>query len=70
MAKLSWQAGGAKIIKRVTGMRIVLVVLFLGLQGCSVIALPLHVAADVIDVVPVVGGVVAAPVEAVADIID
>lgn len=40
------------------------------LNGCAVVALPFRVAADVVDVVPVVGAIVAAPLETTADIID
>ena len=42
----------------------------LALTGCEIIAAPIHVTADVVDLVPVVGPVVAAPVEATADTID
>lgn len=48
---------------------VILVSLF-ALGGCSLVALPLRVTADVARVVPVVGDVVAAPVDAAADIID
>lgn len=40
------------------------------LGGCAVVALPLRVTASVVEVVPVVGDIVAAPVDAVADVID
>lgn len=52
-------------------MRMLVAFLAIGsLVGCSVVALPLHVAADIVDVVPVVGSIAAAPIEAAADIID
>ena len=38
--------------------------------GCTVVALPFRVAADVVSVVPVVGPLAAAPLEAVGDVID
>ena len=51
--------------------RLVLVVLAgLGLAGCGVVALPFRVNADVARIVPVVGDVVAAPLDAVGDAID
>ena len=42
----------------------------LTLGGCGLVALPFRVAGDVIQVVPVVGGVVGKPVHAVGDVID
>lgn len=48
--------------------------LSLGLAGCStatdIVAAPFHITADVVRVVPVVGDVVAAPVDVVGDVID
>lgn len=56
---------------RRTALRLVIPsLLALALAGCSVVAAPLHIAADVIDRVPIVGGVVAGPFEATADLID
>jgi hypothetical protein len=53
-------------------MRPVLVLLLacVGLSGCGAAALPFRVTADVARVVPVVGDVVAAPLDAVGDAID
>lgn len=52
-------------------MRVLLIIaLVLPQAACAVAALPFRVAADVADVVPVVGGIVAAPLEATADVID
>ncbi len=51
--------------------RIVLVLLAcIALSGCGAVALPFRVTADVARVVPVVGDVVAAPLDAVGDAID
>ena len=51
--------------------RIVLVLLAcVALSGCGAVALPFRVTADVARVVPVVGDVVAAPLDAVGDAID
>ena len=51
--------------------RLVLVLLAcVGLSGCGAVALPFRVTADVARVVPVVGDVVAAPLDAVGDAID
>jgi hypothetical protein len=41
-----------------------------GLTSCAVVALPFHVTADVLKVVPVVGDIAAAPFEVVGDAID
>jgi hypothetical protein len=41
-----------------------------GLAGCGAVALPFRVTADVARVVPIVGDVVAAPLDAVGDAID
>lgn len=48
----------------------VLLLSLVALNGCAVVALPFRVAADVVDIVPVVGPVVAAPFEAAAEVID
>ena len=40
------------------------------LSGCGLVALPFRVVGDVVQVVPVVGGVVGKPVHAVGDVID
>ena len=41
-----------------------------GLSGCGAVALPFRVTADVARVVPVLGDVAAAPLDAVGDAID
>jgi hypothetical protein len=41
-----------------------------GLAGCGVVALPFRATSAVVQVVPVAGGVVAAPLDATADVID
>ncbi len=40
------------------------------LPGCAVVALPFRVTGEVLDVVPVVGPVAAAPFKAAGDVID
>jgi len=47
-----------------------LIVTALALSGCAVAALPCRVTADVVDVIPVAGSVVAAPFDACAGLID
>ena len=46
----------------------------LTLTGCStatdIVAAPFHIAADVVRVVPVVGGAAAIPLDVVGDVID
>ena len=42
----------------------------LALAGCAVAALPCRVTADVVNVIPVAGSVVAAPFDACAGVID
>jgi hypothetical protein len=53
---------------------IVLACLGIGLAGCStatdIVAAPFHIAADVVRVVPVVGDVVAAPLDITGNVID
>ena len=53
---------------------IVLACLDIGLAGCStatdIVAAPFHIAADVVRVVPVVGDVVAAPLDITGNVID
>ena len=51
-------------------VRYVLLAAGLAMAGCSVVALPFHVTADVVSVVPVVGGPASTPFEAVGDTID
>jgi hypothetical protein len=52
-------------------MRVILLLLAaLSLSGCAVAALPCRVTSDVVGVVPVAGGVAAAPFGACADAID
>lgn len=57
-------------------MRAAMLLLFLfpALAGCStatsIVAAPFHIAADVVSVVPVVGGVVAAPLDITGNVID
>ncbi len=40
------------------------------LAGCGAVALPFKVTADVVRVVPVAGDIVAAPIDAAAEVID
>lgn len=40
------------------------------LPGCAVVALPFRVTGEVLDVVPVVGPIAAAPFKAAGDVID
>lgn len=47
-----------------------LVLALLALGGCGLVALPFRAAGDVIEVVPVVGKPLGAPVHAVGDVID
>ena len=52
-------------------MRFILMLLAcIDLSGCGAVALPFRVTADVARIVPVVGDVVAAPLDAVGDAID
>ena len=53
-------------------MRPILVSLLacVGLAGCGAVALPFRVTADVARAVPIVGDVIAAPLDAVGDAID
>lgn len=46
-----------------------LLALCLGLAACSVAALPFKVVGDVVEVVPLVGGVAAAPFNATAAVL-
>jgi hypothetical protein len=46
------------------------VILLVTLSGCSVLAAPCRISAAVVKTVPVVGKVVAVPLDACADIID
>ena len=64
--------GDAAIEREGEAMRPVLVLLLAcaGLSGCGAVALPFRVTADAARVVPVVGDVVAAPLDAVGDAID
>ena len=48
----------------------VLLIACLALSGCAVAALPCRLTGDVVDAVPVAGGVAAAPFKACADVID
>jgi hypothetical protein len=52
------------------GPILVLLLACVGLSGCGAAALPFRATADVARVVPVVGDVVAAPLDAVGDAID
>jgi len=45
-------------------------ILLITLSGCSVLAAPCRISAAVVKTVPVVGKVVAVPLDACADIID
>lgn len=47
-----------------------LLLLCLALSGCGLVALPFRVTGDVIQVVPVVGKPIGAPIHAVGDAID
>lgn len=47
-----------------------LVLALLALGGCGLVALPFRAAGDVIQVVPVIGKPLGAPVHAVGDVID
>lgn len=47
-----------------------LICLLLFLPGCAVVALPFRVTGDVLDVVPVIGPIAAAPFHATAAVID
>ena len=49
---------------------ILLMLACVGLSGCGAVALPFRVTADVARIVPIVGDVVAAPLDAVGDAID
>ena len=53
-------------------MRPILLLLLacVGLSGCGAVALPFRATADVARIVPVVGDVAAAPLDAVGDAID
>ena len=52
-------------------MRLVLIFAFaLTLGGCGLVALPFRAAGDVIEVVPIVGKPIGAPIHAVGDAID
>ena len=51
-------------------MRWVLFAALLSLGGCGLVALPFRAAGDVIQVVPVIGKPIAAPIHAVGDAID
>jgi len=42
----------------------------LALSGCGLVALPFRAAGDVIEVVPVIGKPIGAPIHAVGDAID
>jgi hypothetical protein len=58
-------------LKRMPPMRwVALACLLALLSGCAVVALPFRVTGDVLDVVPVVGPIAAAPFKAAADVID
>lgn len=52
-------------------MRWLATVFLLGLlPGCAVVALPFQLTGDVLEIVPVVGPIAAAPFKATADVID
>jgi hypothetical protein len=51
-------------------MRTVLLLAALSIAGCSAVALPFRVTADVVRVIPVVGDVVAVPFDALGAAID
>jgi hypothetical protein len=49
---------------------VITAILLVALSGCSVLAAPCRISAAVVKTVPVVGKVVAVPLDACADIID
>ena len=51
-------------------LRWTLLAALLGLGGCGLVALPFRAAGDVIQVVPVIGKPIGAPIHAVGDAID
>jgi hypothetical protein len=51
-------------------MRWLLLTALLNLAGCGLIALPFRAAGDVIEIVPVIGKPIGAPIHAVGDVID
>ena len=61
-------AWGGPITAR--GCRAVLLLAVLALGGCGLVALPFRAAGDVIEVVPVIGKPIGAPIHAVGDAID
>ena len=49
---------------------VILLLAGLALSGCGLVALPFRVTGDVIQVVPVIGKPIGAPIHAVGDVID
>jgi hypothetical protein len=49
---------------------VILLLAGLALSGCGLVALPFRVTGDVIQVVPVIGKPIGAPIHAVGDAID
>ena len=56
--------------KELSFLRWTLLAAVLGVGGCGLVALPFRAAGDVIQVVPVVGKPIGAPIHAVGDAID
>jgi hypothetical protein len=50
--------------------RLIALLLAMALSGCGLVAAPFRVTADVVQIVPVAGDVVAAPLDATGDVID
>ena len=50
--------------------RLLIVLLALALAVCGLVALPFRVTADVARIVPIAGDIVAAPLDALGDVID
>jgi hypothetical protein len=63
---------GTPILEGVATLRTLIMALLLlpALAGCSLVAAPFHVTADVVRIVPVAGDVVAAPLDLTGDVID
>jgi len=53
-----------------TILRLLMLLTLPALAGCGVAAAPCRVSSAVLDAIPVVGGVAAAPTDACADVID
>jgi hypothetical protein len=51
-------------------MKIVMIISMLSIQGCSAVALPCRISADVLRIVPVIGEPIAQAFDACGDIVD